>query len=134
MGRCRDKYEPMCETSEASEKLFSRESLLHVSLEIGGRILELFGYQKLSTIVFRLRIHKRELSAVINGEQMPSAEMLLGIRQITGASIDWILTGEGDKFLPVEKLMVRPPQTLSLPPRPPQDPREQLYVEIPSVS
>lgn len=134
MGRYNDRFEPMCETSEESEKLLSREVLLPMSLEIGGRILELFGYQKLSTIVFRLRIHKRELSAVINGEQMPSAEMLLGIRHITGASIDWILTGEGNKFLPNEKLMIRPPQTLPVPPRPTQGPREQLFVEIPSVS
>lgn len=119
----------MCETSEPGERLISRDELLPISLEIGGRILELFGYQKISTIVFRLRMNSREFTAVINGERTPSVEMLLGIRRITGASIDWILTGEGDKFITNEKPMGRPPQNLPLPHRTPLKPPETIYVQ-----
>lgn len=125
----------MCETSEEGERLFSRESLLPTALEIGGRILALFGYQKMSNIVFRLRVNSRELAAVINGEHLPSAEMLLGIRKITGASIDWVLTGEGSQFLSGETPMSRPPQTLPQPVRELRKPSEAIYVvEIPTVS
>lgn len=94
---CRE-FEPMCETSEPGERLISREDILPISLEIGRRILEVFGYQSISNIVFRLRSTKREIDNVVNGEALPSAELLLGIRKATGASIDWILTGEGSRF------------------------------------
>lgn len=95
-GSCRE-FEPMCETSEPGERLISREDILPISLEIGRRILEVFGYQSISNIVFRLRSTRREIDNVVNGEAMPSAELLLGIRKATGASVDWILTGEGSR-------------------------------------
>ncbi|MFT3743929.1 MAG: hypothetical protein QM785_06495 [Pyrinomonadaceae bacterium] len=97
MGRSCREFEPMCETSEPGERLISREDMLPISLEIGRRILEVFGYQSISNIVFRLRTTKREIDDVINGERLPSAELLLCIRKATGASIDWILTGEGSR-------------------------------------
>ena len=89
----------MCETSEPGERLISREDVLPISLEIGRRILEVFGFQSLTTIVFRLKSTKREIDEVVNGEMLPTAELLLGIKKVTGASIDWILTGEGLRFV-----------------------------------
>jgi len=125
----------MCETSEEGERLFTRESIQMTSFDIGERILSLFGYQKLANVVFRLRIDSHELSAVIDGDELPSVEMLLGIQKITGASIDWILTGKGSQFLPNETLMIRPPQTLPPPVRPLRKPCEAIFVvEIPTVS
>lgn len=103
MRNCRDKHEPMCETSELGERLLTRADLQVTAFDIGERILSLFGYQKLSSIVFRLRISSRELTDVLEGEEMPSVEMLLGIQRMTGASIDWILTGEGGRFVPTTK-------------------------------
>jgi len=88
----------MCETSEPGERLFSKQELLPIGLEIGQRILELFGYREISIIVYRLKTTSNELNAVVDGERMPSAELLLGIRKATGASIDWLLTGEGQKY------------------------------------
>jgi hypothetical protein len=93
--------EPMCETSEKGERLFSRNEILPIALEIGQRILEIFGYQEISKITFRLRSGSRDVNAIVNGEVLPSVELLLGIQKITGASIDWILTGKGDKFPPL---------------------------------
>ena len=91
--------EPLCETSEKGEKLFTREELVPVGLEIGRRLLEIFGYQRISTIVFRLRSTADEVNAIVNGEKMPSVELLLSVHQITGASIDWLLTGKGNKYI-----------------------------------
>lgn len=111
----------MCETSEPGERLFTRDAIHVTSFDIGERILSLFGYQALADIVLRLRMNSHELSAVINGHEMPSVEMLLGIQKITGASIDWILTGTGNKLLPsaepflqsTESLVSRPPQQIA---------------------
>ncbi|MFM9903547.1 MAG: hypothetical protein ACKVQJ_03120 [Pyrinomonadaceae bacterium] len=94
-------FEQLCKTSEKGERLISRDELLPISLEIGRRILEVFGYQHISNIVFRLKSNSREIYSVINGETLPSTEMLLGIHKTTGASIDWLLTGNGEKYLPV---------------------------------
>ena len=91
--------EPLCETSEKGEKLFTREELVPVGLEIGRRILEIFGYQKISSIVFKLRLTADEINAVISGEAMPSVALLLAIHEATGASIHWMVTGKGEKYI-----------------------------------
>ena len=95
---CGPADEAMCETSEQGERLLEDTDLLPVSLGVGQRLLELFGNQDIANLVFRLRSTPREISSVIHGDVLPSVEMLLGIRKITGASIDWLLTGEGSKF------------------------------------
>jgi len=120
-------YEPMCETSEPGERLFSREELQETSFDIGERMLSLFGFQKLSDIVLRLRMNSHDLIAVIEGEQMPSVEMLLGIQTLTGASIDWMLTGKGRRFLQTEEpVPVLPPPAV----RPRQT---QLHARVPQL-
>lgn len=98
MKNCGPEGEPMCETSERGEKLFSGVEMLPIALDVGRRILEVFGYQELCKIVFRLKSNKTEIDDVINGDKLPSAELLLGIHKMTGVSIDWLLTGEGTKF------------------------------------
>ena len=100
----------MCETSEKGERLISRAEVLPIALDIGRRILEVFGYQKISNIVFRLRSTSAEIGAVVNGESLPSTELLLGIHKTTGASIDWLLTGNGTKFLPVLQISDHSPE------------------------
>src|SRR5205085_181898 len=82
---------PMCETSEKGEKLFSRVDILPMALGIGQRILEVFGYQEICNIVFRLKSNRTEIDAVINGDKLPTTELLLGIHKMTGVSIDWLL-------------------------------------------
>jgi hypothetical protein len=93
------KFEPMCETSEKCERLIHQEELLPIRLEIGRRITEVFGYQRVTNIVFRLKSTSREINAVINGEILPSTELLIGINRVTGASTDWLLTGQGEKYV-----------------------------------
>lgn len=99
MRHCNRELEPMCVTSERNERLISRDEILPIGLDIGRRVMEVFGYQKIANIVFRLKSNSREIDAVINKGQFPSTELLLCIRRATGVSIDWILTGEGPKFL-----------------------------------
>lgn len=92
--------EPLCETSEPGERILSRDEVLSTTLAIGRRILEIFGYQDIANIVFRLRSRRSEIDAVVSGEAMPSVELLLAIRKVTGVSLDWLMTGEGQKFIP----------------------------------
>ncbi|HEV7700191.1 MAG TPA: hypothetical protein VGO43_08185 [Pyrinomonadaceae bacterium] len=103
MRNSRPHDEPLCQTSEKGEKLFSKAERLAISLDIGQRILEVFGYQQISSIVFRLRSTSDEIHSVIDGERMPSIELLLAVKQITGASIDWLLSGIGPKYLPASE-------------------------------
>ena len=67
--------------------------------------MEVFGYQQISNIVFRLKSNRDEIDAVINGNALPSTELLLGIHKVTGASIDWLLTGNGTKYMNVLKIV-----------------------------
>jgi hypothetical protein len=99
MRESRPNNEPLCETSEKGEKIFTKDELVPVGLEIGRRILEIFGYQKISSIVFRLRSTSEEINAVIDGDEMPTVELLLAVHRTTGASIDWLLTGKGDRYI-----------------------------------
>ncbi len=98
----RPEDEIMCETSEPAERLIPRDQLLTAELEIGPRLLEVFGYQTVSNIVYRLKSNRTEINAIIDGGALPSVELLMGIRQLTGVSIDWLLTGAGQKFAPLE--------------------------------
>ena len=122
----------MCQTSELGEKLCSPAELVPVGLNIGRRILEVFGYERISNLVFRLRTPRRDIEAVIRGERLPSTELLLGIHKITGASIDWILTGRGSKYLPfwsnrsADAALVEVPDGISLPT---EDPAENLRID-----
>lgn len=106
----RPEDECMCETSERGERLFDRNAIVSAKLAVAQRILEVFGNQDISNIVFRLRSTRREIDAVLDGTILPSCEMLMGIRRITGVSLDWLLTGEGEPFpVRIESPMVDMP-------------------------
>lgn len=104
MRECEMDREPMCETSEPGERLIPRQEMLPISLEIGRRVLEVFGYQSIAAIVFRLRSSRDEIDAVIDGKRLPSTELLLGIHKLTGASIDWLLTGQGARYIDISRI------------------------------
>ena len=88
MKDCESNREPMCETSEKGERLFCRDEMVPITLEIGRRIMKTFGYQKIPKMVFRLRSNSAEIDSVINGQTLPSTELLLGIYKVTMESID----------------------------------------------
>jgi transcriptional regulator with XRE-family HTH domain len=67
-------------------------------LDIGNRITEVFGQRQISEIVALLKCDRKEITSVINGRSLPTTERLLSIHEVTGASIDWLLTGEGRKY------------------------------------
>jgi hypothetical protein len=97
---CGPKDEPMCATSEPGERLFSRDEIRSVGFDISRRLLEVFGHHDIPNIVFRLRSTACEVRSVLSGNKMPSIEFLLALRDQTGVSIDWVLTGVGPKFQP----------------------------------
>ena len=105
--------EPMCETSEKGEKMFLAEELLPIGLEVGRRLLEIFGHQKATAA---------EINSVVEGNAMPSTELLLAIKKTTGVSIDWLLTGEGVKFAGTEATQ---PNIAIAPAEPSGGPRQQ---------
>ena len=45
----------------------------------------------------------RSLQNYVSDRQKPGAEALLKIREALHVNIDWLLTGDGDKFLPVSE-------------------------------
>ena len=98
MWQLRPEDKRMCETSEKGERLFSDDEILPMNLEIGRRLMEVFGNQEISNITFRLRSTAQEIDDILDGRLLPSCELLLGIRKLTGVSLDWLLTGEGPKF------------------------------------
>ncbi|HLB24957.1 MAG TPA: helix-turn-helix transcriptional regulator, partial [Nitrospirota bacterium] len=66
--------------------------------EIGKRIRELRGGSRQKDWATRIGCDQGYISQVENGVTKPSLSFLKGIASITNASIDWVLTGRGDKF------------------------------------
>ena len=75
-----------------------RDSPTSSALDIGKRISEAFGYRQIPEIALQLDCDHFEIAAVMHGEILPSASMLIAINSTTGASIDWLLTGNGTKY------------------------------------
>ena len=91
-------FEPLCETDEKCEKLFSKSEMECLASNISRRILEAFHFLPEREIAFLLRTNSVHIKAFIEDGELPSTEMLLSIHKVTGVSIDWILTGQGAKY------------------------------------
>jgi chromosome partitioning protein len=63
---------------------------------VGKRLKEAFDYAPNSEIANSLKIANSAVTAYMNG-RIPPIEKLIEINKITGYSIDWIVTGEGEK-------------------------------------
>lgn len=98
MKSCRELQEPLCETDERGERIFTKHELDQVSLEINQRILEVFYFAADKEIAFLLQTHISKIKSFTERGEFPSTEILLLINKVTGASIDWILTGKGTKY------------------------------------
>jgi len=99
LKNCGPDDEPKCETSETGERLITKTEILRVNMAVGRRILEAFDFQPISEIVFQLKTDRGELHSVLKSERLPSVELLLAIQRVTGISVDWLLTGEGNKHI-----------------------------------
>src|SRR5215203_3265480 len=89
--------ELLCTTSERQEKIIPLDELEQNKKAIGGRILEAFNYSSDYEIASLLKTSRKTVNFIIEGEDFPSIEILLCIYRVTGASIHWLLTGEGTK-------------------------------------
>jgi len=65
--------------------------------EIGARIRGLRGGARQKDWAVKLGCDQGYVSQVENGVTKPSLAFLSGVASITGASIDWMLTGQGPK-------------------------------------
>lgn len=109
MKSCNDLKEPMCETDERGERIFTKSELSQVSLEINQRILEVFYFAGDREIAFLLQTHISNIKSFTERGEFPSTEILLLINKVTGVSIDWILTGKGTKYSDSLKLPITLP-------------------------
>ena len=66
--------------------------------EIGRRIRELRGNDRQKDWASRIGCDQGYISQVENGVTKPSLAFLKGVASMTNASIDWILTGKGEKI------------------------------------
>jgi len=66
--------------------------------EIGKRIRELRGNERQKNWAAKIGCDQGYISQVENGVTKPSLAFLKGVASMTNASIDWILTGRGDKM------------------------------------
>jgi len=95
--RRREEDEIMCATSEANQGLIEGREIR--SVDIGLRLQEAFDYDSVSDIATMLRASTENVSSLVEGRSLPTTELLLGVRKLTGVSADWLLTGEGPKFV-----------------------------------
>ena len=89
-----EKTEPLCETSERCRQNLSEDELFQIRTAVGRRVAEAFDFRSDREIACLLKTSCKTVNAVMNGEEFPSTEMLLLINCVTGASLDWLLTGE----------------------------------------
>lgn len=66
--------------------------------EFGRRLKEAFNDIQYKDIAKKLKISKPAVSSYMSGNY-PSTEKLIEISKLTGYSIDWLLSGKGDKLL-----------------------------------
>ncbi len=69
----------------------------------GDRLKEAFGTTEISKIADKLGVTYQAAKNYVDG-RWPSAEKLIDISRSTNCSLDWLLTGEGNKQLRVEKV------------------------------
>ncbi|MBS1793504.1 MAG: helix-turn-helix domain-containing protein [Acidobacteria bacterium] len=108
--------EPLCETSEKGEKLFVKTEIEQIGLEIGRRIVEAFGYLPDSEIAVLLKTNTETVRKFTEDGRLPPTEILLGIHKLTGASLDWLLTGQNapaKKIVPLRRYRHRKQQSLA---------------------
>ena len=84
-------------TSEKNETVVSPVGTPEIKIDIGRRIVEAFNYQPDAEIAYILKTKCSVVKSFTEGEEFPPTEILLLIRRATGVSIDWLLTGEGQK-------------------------------------
>jgi repressor LexA len=64
----------------------------------GTRLREAFGHAKNVEIARKLGVSESGVKNYLEG-RIPSADMLVSISNLTNCAVDWLLTGEGPRFL-----------------------------------
>ena len=84
---------PVCETLERTQQLFTEERVDRVRMGTANRVLEAFDHRPVMEIAAALKIDCETVRSVISGDALPATEMLIAIKEVTGVSIDWLLSG-----------------------------------------
>jgi transcriptional regulator with XRE-family HTH domain len=86
--------------SNFGERL-SESELATVKVAVGNRLKEGFDTDNYSEIGRKLNITAMNAKLYADGARFPSPEILLQFRRVTGISTDWLLTGEGQKYVKI---------------------------------
>ena len=71
--------------------------------EFAARLVEACGTRETAQISRLLRISYQAAKNYIEEGRFPKAEILIVIAERTGCSIDWLLTGRGNKFIDLSR-------------------------------
>ncbi|MBE7179101.1 MAG: hypothetical protein INR69_22045 [Mucilaginibacter polytrichastri] len=85
------------ESSPEGSEPISDADLIKVRQEVGKRLLEAFGGERLgilSHIAKALKSSPAVVKRYLDGDRFPTAEILIEFRRSTGRTIDWMLTGD----------------------------------------
>lgn len=79
----------------AASRLVWDENKREVGLAVAARLREAFGGATNAEIARRLDTPDATLKFYMDGDRLPSAEMLLRITRVTGCNLHWLITGAG---------------------------------------
>ncbi|HEX8637805.1 MAG TPA: helix-turn-helix domain-containing protein [Pyrinomonadaceae bacterium] len=97
MNKRSDKEKQLCGTSEKRKVIFTEAEMQRMKTDIGIRIIQAFNYRTDTEIASLLKISNKTVKSFVDGEEFPPTEILLSIHQLTGSSLDWLLTGKEAK-------------------------------------
>jgi hypothetical protein len=98
MDRSSIELEPLCTTSEKQKTLLSKKEIQQITIGIKKRIAETFDYLSNKEIACLLKTNTATVKSFTEDGELPTIEILLCIHKVTGVSIEWILTGKGEKY------------------------------------
>jgi transcriptional regulator with XRE-family HTH domain len=64
--------------------------------EIGQRLRELRGNESQADFARRLKADKNTIGNYERGDRSPDLDFLIRLKEVTGVSLDWLATGEGE--------------------------------------
>jgi transcriptional regulator with XRE-family HTH domain len=86
-------------SNENETNVSKQDSLVEVDKEFAERFKSLFDTDNFNKIAEQLKISHVAVQNYWHGKRLPTAEILKKIVKETNVSINWLLTGKGEKFI-----------------------------------
>jgi hypothetical protein len=92
------------ERSPSNNDRLGEDEISKIKIAIGKRLVEALDTENFSEIGRKLKITAMNAKFYVEGTRFPSPEVQLQFRRVTGISIDWLMTGEGAKYVKFENV------------------------------